>query len=79
MLSLPCMLSAAASAPVTFAASVTALRMIVSTSRDEFIEAAIDRVGGFYLIPPLGKYEIAVELVRFIKSYPCGPRKSVTT
>ncbi|HEY5513064.1 MAG TPA: bifunctional homocysteine S-methyltransferase/methylenetetrahydrofolate reductase, partial [Geomonas sp.] len=45
----------------------------------EFIEAAIDRVGGFYLIPPLGKYEIAVELVRFIKSYPCGPRKSVTT
>jgi len=34
----------------------------------EFIEAAIDRVGGFYLIPPFGKYEIAVELVKFIKS-----------
>jgi methionine synthase / methylenetetrahydrofolate reductase(NADPH) len=33
----------------------------------EFIEAAIDQVGGFYLIPPFGKYEIAVELVRFIK------------
>jgi methionine synthase / methylenetetrahydrofolate reductase(NADPH) len=44
----------------------------------EFIEAAIDQVGGFYLIPPLGKYEIAVELVRFIKSYPCGARKPVT-
>ena len=35
----------------------------------EFIEAAIGRVGGFYLIPPFGKYEIAVELVRFIKGY----------
>jgi len=35
----------------------------------EFIEAAIDRVGGFYLMPPFGKYEIAVELVRFIKGY----------
>ena len=34
----------------------------------EFIEAAIDRVGGFYLIPPFGKYEIALELVKFIKS-----------
>ena len=33
----------------------------------EFIEAAIDRVGGFYLIPPFGKYEIALELVKFIK------------
>ena len=35
----------------------------------EFIEAAIGRVGGFYLIPPFGKYEIAVELVRFIKQF----------
>jgi methionine synthase / methylenetetrahydrofolate reductase(NADPH) len=35
----------------------------------EFIEAAIDRVGGFYLIPPFGKYHIAVELVGFIKGY----------
>ncbi|WP_026843058.1 bifunctional homocysteine S-methyltransferase/methylenetetrahydrofolate reductase [Citrifermentans bremense] len=34
----------------------------------EFIEAALGKVGGFYLIPPFGKYEIAVELVRFIKS-----------
>ena len=33
----------------------------------EFIEAAFDRVGGFYLIPPFGKYEIALELVKFIK------------
>lgn len=33
----------------------------------EFIAAARDRVGGFYLVPPFGKYEIAVELVRFIK------------
>jgi len=33
----------------------------------EFIEAAIGKVGGFYLIPPFGKYEIAVELVRFIR------------
>jgi methionine synthase / methylenetetrahydrofolate reductase(NADPH) len=33
----------------------------------EFIEAAIDLVGGFYLIPPFGKYEIALELVKFIK------------
>ena len=34
----------------------------------EFIEASIDEVGGFYLIPPFGKYQVAVELVRFIKS-----------
>jgi homocysteine S-methyltransferase len=27
-----------------------------------------NRVGGFYLIPPFGKYEIAVELVRHIKA-----------
>ncbi|GFO53122.1 bifunctional homocysteine S-methyltransferase/methylenetetrahydrofolate reductase [Geomonas sp. Red276] len=33
----------------------------------EFIEAAMDKVGGFYLIPPFGKYPIAVELVRFIR------------
>ncbi|WP_306536126.1 bifunctional homocysteine S-methyltransferase/methylenetetrahydrofolate reductase [Geobacter sp.] len=33
----------------------------------EFIDAARDRVGGFYLIPPFGRYEIAVELVRHIK------------
>ncbi len=34
----------------------------------EFIDAVKDRVGGFYLIPPFGRYEIAVELVRYIKS-----------
>jgi methionine synthase / methylenetetrahydrofolate reductase (NADH) len=34
----------------------------------EFIDAALGRVGGFYLIPPFGKYQIAVELVRYIKS-----------
>jgi homocysteine S-methyltransferase len=33
----------------------------------EFIAATRDRVGGFYLIPPFGRYEIAVELLRFIK------------
>ncbi|QXE87198.1 bifunctional homocysteine S-methyltransferase/methylenetetrahydrofolate reductase [Geomonas nitrogeniifigens] len=33
----------------------------------EFIEAASAKAGGFYLIPPFGKYEIAVELVRYIK------------
>jgi homocysteine S-methyltransferase len=36
----------------------------------EFIEAAIGQVGGFYIIPPFGKYQIAVELVKFIRSYP---------
>ena len=35
----------------------------------EFIEAAIGRVGGFYLIPPFGKHQIAVELVKFIKHF----------
>jgi len=34
----------------------------------EFIDAAIGRVGGFYLIPPFGKYQIAVELVTYIRS-----------
>ncbi|BCG45869.1 5,10-methylenetetrahydrofolate reductase/Homolog of homocysteine-binding domain [Citrifermentans bremense] len=34
----------------------------------EFIEATMGKVGGYYLIPPFGKYEIAVELVKFIKS-----------
>jgi methionine synthase I (cobalamin-dependent)/5,10-methylenetetrahydrofolate reductase len=33
----------------------------------EFIEAAKERVGGFYIIPPFGKYKIAAELVRFIR------------
>lgn len=36
----------------------------------EFIDAAIGKVGGFYLIPPFGKHEIAVELVRYIKEKP---------
>jgi methionine synthase / methylenetetrahydrofolate reductase(NADPH) len=34
----------------------------------EFIDAAFGQVGGFYLIPPFGKYQIAVELVRYIKN-----------
>jgi len=34
----------------------------------EFIDAAFDRVGGFYLIPPFGKYEIALELVKYLKA-----------
>lgn len=33
----------------------------------EFIDAVRGRVGGFYLIPPFGKYGIAVELTRYIK------------
>jgi len=33
----------------------------------EFIAGVRDRVGGFYLIPPFGKYEIAAELIAFIK------------
>jgi homocysteine S-methyltransferase len=33
----------------------------------EFITRVKERVGGFYLIPPFGRYEIAVELVRYIK------------
>jgi homocysteine S-methyltransferase len=33
----------------------------------EFIAQVRERVGGFYIIPPFGRYEIAVELVKFIK------------
>jgi homocysteine S-methyltransferase len=33
----------------------------------EFIEGARGRVGGFYLMPPFGKHEIAVELVKFLR------------
>jgi methionine synthase I (cobalamin-dependent)/5,10-methylenetetrahydrofolate reductase len=33
----------------------------------EFIVAAENRVGGFYIIPPFGKYLVAAELVRFIR------------
>jgi methionine synthase / methylenetetrahydrofolate reductase(NADPH) len=33
----------------------------------EFIAQVRGRVGGFYLIPPFGKYELAAELVSFIK------------
>ena len=33
----------------------------------EFISEIYDRAGGFYLIPPFGKFDIAVELVGFIK------------
>ncbi len=33
----------------------------------EFIAAAKERVGGFYIIPPFGKYQVAAELVRFIR------------
>ena len=44
----------------------------------EFIEAAYDRVGGFYLIPPFGKYEIALELVKFIKGKGAGETKALS-
>jgi homocysteine S-methyltransferase len=33
----------------------------------EFIDATISAVGGYYLIPPFGKYELAVELIEHIK------------
>jgi homocysteine S-methyltransferase len=32
----------------------------------EFILAVRDRVGGFYLIPPFGRYSLAIELIRII-------------
>jgi len=34
----------------------------------EFIARVRDRVGGFYLIPPFGRYEIAAELISLIKA-----------
>lgn len=34
----------------------------------EFIRATFDAAGGFYLIPPFGKYELALELIEFIHS-----------
>ncbi|HXE95942.1 MAG TPA: bifunctional homocysteine S-methyltransferase/methylenetetrahydrofolate reductase [Dongiaceae bacterium] len=33
----------------------------------EFIDATISFVGGYYLIPPFGKYELAVELIEHIQ------------
>ncbi len=36
----------------------------------EFIAAAHGMVGGFYLIPPFGRFGIAAELVRFIRELP---------
>ena len=33
----------------------------------EFIAATRNRVGGYYLIPPFGKYELALELIRFAR------------
>jgi len=32
----------------------------------EFIDATFDAAGGYYLIPPFGKYELAVELIEYI-------------
>jgi homocysteine S-methyltransferase len=37
----------------------------------EFITAIKGKVGGFYIIPPFGKYQIAAELVRFIREPVC--------
>jgi homocysteine S-methyltransferase len=34
----------------------------------EFIDAARNRVGGFYLMPPFGNYRIAAELVKYIRN-----------
>jgi homocysteine S-methyltransferase len=33
----------------------------------EFIDATISAVGGYYLIPPFGKYELAEELIKHIQ------------
>ncbi|MDD2897880.1 MAG: bifunctional homocysteine S-methyltransferase/methylenetetrahydrofolate reductase [Desulfuromonadaceae bacterium] len=33
----------------------------------EFIDATMSAVGGYYLIPPFGKYELAIELIRYIQ------------
>jgi methionine synthase / methylenetetrahydrofolate reductase(NADPH) len=33
----------------------------------EFIDATITAVGGYYLIPPFGKCELAVELIEHIQ------------
>jgi methionine synthase I (cobalamin-dependent)/5,10-methylenetetrahydrofolate reductase len=33
----------------------------------EFMEKAMKLVGGFYIIPPFGKYKVAAELVRFVR------------
>jgi methionine synthase I (cobalamin-dependent)/5,10-methylenetetrahydrofolate reductase len=33
----------------------------------EFIAAVEERVGGFYIMPPFGRYHVAAELVRFIR------------
>jgi homocysteine S-methyltransferase len=33
----------------------------------EFIDATIGAVGGYYLIPPFGKYEMAIELIKHIQ------------
>ena len=35
----------------------------------EFIDATFGRVGGYYLIPPFGKYELAVELIKHIQQH----------
>jgi methionine synthase I (cobalamin-dependent)/5,10-methylenetetrahydrofolate reductase len=34
----------------------------------EFIQATFEAAGGFYLIPPFGKYELALELIGYIHS-----------
>ena len=34
----------------------------------EFIQATFEAAGGFYLIPPFGKYELALELIDYIHS-----------
>jgi methionine synthase / methylenetetrahydrofolate reductase(NADPH) len=45
----------------------------------EFINAAGDRVGGFYIIPPFGNHAVAAELVRHIRqdSKPAGEGNSI--
>ncbi|MHB8121757.1 MAG: bifunctional homocysteine S-methyltransferase/methylenetetrahydrofolate reductase [Desulfuromonadaceae bacterium] len=41
----------------------------------EFIDATFDAVGGYYLIPPFGKHELAAELIKHIKNREQGKRQ----
>lgn len=45
----------------------------------EFIDEAGGQVGGFYLIPPFGRFEIAEELVRHIRQKYVRPGSNQTT
>ena len=58
--------SALAAAAFSAAALAAAVRSAAAFSEAAFIAATRSLVGGYYLIPPFGKYELAVELTRYI-------------